>query len=383
MWALLALVVAVGVGRQWWASGQGAAPAVAAPAPAPGVPVVATAPAPVAAAKQPAIPTNLDIVTPLRSGARRAERTVPSLGGLAAADYRQRARFPSDAMPLGDEDADPIVRDREVSPIRGHGPEGAEPVLVVQPAAPGFEDPDPVLLFAHLERDGRPVPALELRGTLATEDGVTLGDFEFRDDGTPPDVAAFDDVGTAVLLLPEEHLPELSASFLVRARAITLEGEERAAAMSFLYSRPHAQPTGRFTDRIVADSLWIGVELDVLQAGRFHLEGTLYSADGTHKIAWAQAAAELPPGRHWLDLPFYGLAFSERGIDGPYLLRWLALSTTSAMPNGKNRVLENAHVTAAYAAADFTDEPYDDPDLLDAARRVENDGDVPPLEAGG
>ena len=56
-------------------------------------------------------------------------------------------------------------------------------------------------------------------------------------------------VGTAVLLLPEEHRPELSASFLVRARAITLEGEERAAAMSFLYSRPHAQPTGRFTDR--------------------------------------------------------------------------------------------------------------------------------------
>lgn len=328
-------------------------------------------------------PSHLDVVTGFRSGPSRRERSVRPLGATAAEDYRRRARFPPDAMPLTDEEQDPIVRDREVSPVRGRGPEGAEPVLVVQPAAPTFEDPDPVVLFAHLERDGRPVPALELRATLATEEGVVLGDFEYRDDGTPPDVEAFDDVGTAVIVLPETARPELSASYLVRARAITLEGDERTAAMSFQYSRPWAQPTGRFADRLIAGSLWVGVEIEVRRAGRFHLEGTLYSTDGAHKIAWAQAAGEFAEGRHWIDLPFYGLALAERGIDGPYLLRWLALSTTGSMPNAKNRVLENAHLTGAYAADDFTDEPYDDPDLLEAARRVEEEGAVPALEAGG
>jgi hypothetical protein len=44
------------------------------------------------------------------------------------------------------------------------------------------------------------------------------------------------------------------------------------------------------------------------------------------------------------------------------------------MPNAKNRVLENAYVTGTYVAADFSDEPYDDPDLLEAARRLEEAG---------
>jgi hypothetical protein len=53
------------------------------------------------------------------------------------------------------------------------------------------------------------------------------------------------------------------------------------------------------------------------------------------------------------------------------------------MPNAKNRLVENAHVTGAYRVATFTDVPYDDPDLLEAADRLEAAGDIGPLEAGG
>jgi hypothetical protein len=53
------------------------------------------------------------------------------------------------------------------------------------------------------------------------------------------------------------------------------------------------------------------------------------------------------------------------------------------MPNAKNRLVENAHVTAAYRAAAFTDVSYEDPDLLEAADRLEATGAIGPLEAGG
>jgi hypothetical protein len=53
------------------------------------------------------------------------------------------------------------------------------------------------------------------------------------------------------------------------------------------------------------------------------------------------------------------------------------------MPNAKNRLVENAFVTAAYDAAEFSDAPFNDPDLLDAARRVEQDLQAGSLESNG
>src|SRR6185295_18295913 len=153
-------------------------------------------------------------------------------------------------------------------------------------------------------------------------------------------------------------------------RAVTRDGDERMAATSFLYSAPWAELTGRFRDGIVGGSLVVEAEVAVARAGRFHLEASLYSRDASHALAWAQAAETLEPGARWIALPFYGLVLREAGVDGPYLLRYAALSTTGQVPNAKNRVLENAYVTAAYRVASFSDAPFNDPGLLDAADRV-------------
>ena len=118
-------------------------------------------------------------------------------------------------------------------------------------------------------------------------------------------------------------------------------------------------------------------------AGRFHVEATLYGPDGVEKVAWAQAAAWLEPGTHWLDLGYYGLILRERGIDGPYVLRYVALSTATEMPNAKNRVVENAYRTGAYQATAFSDRPYQDPGLLEAAKRIEEDPMPAGIDAGG
>jgi hypothetical protein len=83
-------------------------------------------------------------------------------------------------------------------------------------------------------------------------------------------------------------------------------------------------------------------------------------------------------------IPFYGLILRERGIAGPYLVRWVALSTTTQMPNAKNRLSEANYRTAAYDLGAFTDQPFNDADLLDAATRLDHDRtELGGLDKGG
>jgi hypothetical protein len=167
--------------------------------------------------------------------------------------------------------------------------------------------------------------------------------------------------------------PALSRSYLVQVTATSRGGDERNATTSFLYSRPHAQLTGNYRDAVVNGNLEVGVEVDVAEAGRFHGEATLYGADGTRLVGWAQAARALEPGRQWLTLQYYGLILRERDVGGPYTVRWVALSTTTEMPNAKNRLREANHRTAPYDPSVFTDRPFGDRDLVDAADRAQRD----------
>jgi hypothetical protein len=342
----------------------------------------ASAPAPtVAAAREPAppsAPSNV-VVGYVRPPAPKA---VAAVGLQAAAEYRRRARYPRSAQPLTDDEKDPIARDREVSAVESRGQNGVEPTLRVFPAASGFEAPEPAVVFAELTVRGRPAVAREIHATFTTEDLIPLGEVAFHDDGNDGDAAAGDGRYTAVVDGAQLGT-KLATSYLVQVVARVAGDEERKGAASFLYSSPHARLTGTYRDALVDGSLHVGAEIDVTEAGRFHLEATLYGPDGVEKIAWAQAADWFEPGPHWLDLAFYGLILRERGLDGPYVLRFVALSTTTEMPNAKSRIVENAYWTQPYAAASFTDRPFDDPQLLEAARRIEADPMPRGLDAGG
>jgi len=300
-------------------------------------------------------------------------RPVAAIGRQAAADYRRQAQYPPWSRPFNEEGEDPILRDRMVSPITAAGPDGAQPILVVFPQETSFEVPDPVLLYAYLSVNDTRVPAASIAGTLLTGDLQPLAELAYTDDGTGGDQVAGDFLYTARFEPGPDFAPELSESFLVRVVAETTDGEPRIAATSFLYSNPHARLTGNYRDAIVDGSLVIDAEVEVLRPGRFHLEGTLYDRDGRRGIGEAHTAGELPLGRQWMRLTFFGRLITESAIDGPYLLRFVALSTTTAMPNAKNRVAENVHVTGAYRFAQFSSAPFEDPDLLDAADRLERD----------
>jgi uncharacterized protein DUF4784 len=286
-----------------------------------------------------------------------------------AEEYRQMARYPESSRVLASGAQDPIRAKRLPTKQTVRGPEGRGPSLTVWASQVSVEVGRPVDLFAALAAEGRPALPLEVLGEVAAEDAI-VARVAYHDDGKAPDLRANDGVWSARLLLPAGLEPESAASYMVRVKARLLDGDVREAAGGFLYSNPAAHLTGRYRDAVMDGNLVISAQVEVREAGRFHLAGTLYSLQG-EPIGTAQAAARLEPGRHWIALSFYGLMFHDRNAAGPFRLGSLAFSTTSRMPNALNDLVENAYVTRPYRLSVMTARPYGDAKLLDSAARLE------------
>jgi hypothetical protein len=245
----------------------------------------------------------------------------------------------------------------------------------VWPERTGFEAPSPIVLFAYLVHDEHKVEPKSLRGEIRTQQGGILADLAFNDQGKNGDATANDLVYTAVVAPGRERALEFKGAQLVEVHAETRRGEERVATSGFLYSVPLAHLTGQYRDEVVDGNLVVSAEVQVDAEARFHLEATLAESDGT-PLSWAQNAMVLAPGTAWIPLTYWGLILREHGANGPYVVRSIALSTTGEMPNQKNDVVVNPHVTKPYDVTQFSDRPFNDPDLLDAAARLQ--ADLPP-----
>ncbi len=287
----------------------------------------------------------------------------------AAKLYREQAAYPPSSRALGQGEADPVRADRAPSRISLGGPDGAAPALVVWASAISYEAPKPVDLFASLETAGRKVGALVITGDVLDSSGRALGTLQYHDDGMAPDAATGDGIWSA-RWQGGKLASGTGDTYLVKVLATTEKGEPRQAAAGFLYGKPGAQATGRYRDEIRDGSLIVSAEIEVLVAGRFHAEGTLYGANGL-PLGFAKASADLPKGTAWIELPFYGKMFADRQAEGPFRLGSLALSTVGRMPNVLNDLALDVYATRAYTAKSFTTAPYGDAKLLDTATRLE------------
>jgi hypothetical protein len=287
--------------------------------------------------------------------------------GETARMYRDQARYPDSSWPLRADQADPLKDERTPSVVSSGGQDGA-PALRLWNAAVSVEAPADVDLFAALEQGARKLRAERLTGEIHDESGALAAKVAFADDGSGADRAAGDGVYSArVSGLPA---PELAAQYRLAVEAALPGGTLLHGTGGFLYSRPWARLTGSFRDSLKGGSVVVAAEVEVTRAGRFHLSGTLADA-GRRALGVAQNAVELAPGRHWIELSFFGLMFHERGASGPYRLASVTLATTGAMPNALGALHEDAHVTRAYALSELRATPFGRADLVSAAERLE------------
>ncbi len=303
-----------------------------------------------------------------------AAQGASALARSAAADYLQAARYPASSRPVPAGRPDPILAARTPQAHSLAGPDGAPPRLEVWPARVGFVAPEPVDLYATLRgAGGTALAGAVVTGRVRDESGAEIGSVTYADDGVGPDRRAGDGVYSARFEMPVGAAPALAAADLVEVLATLPDGTERKVAAGFLYSRPWARLTGRYRDSLVDGSLVVATEVAVERAGRFYLEGTLHTMTG-EPVAWAQQATELAPGRHWVDLSFYGLALRDRGVAGPYRLGSVTLATTGDMPNALGPVVADAFVTRPVRLDRLTAAPFGAAGLEEAARRLAGEG---------
>ena len=282
-----------------------------------------------------------------------------------AREYREQARFPESSRALKPGDADPVKEKRTATAQTQRGRDGG-PALSVRAESVSFEVGRPIGLYATVE-DGI---ALEVTGEIVGAAGDLVATFAYADNGRGIDKKAGDGVWSARVRMPEGLEPELAASYMVKVRSRLLDGDVRESVGGFLYSNPAAHLTGRYRDELRNGSLVVSAEVDVTRSGRFHLAATLYSMAG-EPVGTAQAAAELEPGRRWIELSFYGLMFHDRQVAGPFRLGTVSLATTGGMPNALNDLVENAYVTRAWRLEQMTTRPFGNQRLLEAAARLE------------
>jgi len=307
----------------------------------------------------------------------------PNLAMEAALDYRERARFPawSQSVPFGQ--PDPVLLKR--LPSRQSLPHRDGDQLTVWASDIAFEAGQTVTLYAQLEPatdyddylpgtpDRKPLRGdWTITGVIAGRDTGNLGEIKYRDDGRGPDERAGDGVFTATFTLPEFARPEIgqAENLGIFVTAQRPGSDEVKAVGGILYSHPAAELTGKYQDEVIDGDLVIRAEVAVYATGRFHLAGTLHSMNGT-PVATGRMAEQLEPGKHWMDLAFYGLAMSERGVAGPYTLGSISLTTANDIPNALGPVVEKAYITSPYSVDQFHTRSFDRPGLLEAAERLE------------
>jgi hypothetical protein len=137
-----------------------------------------------------------------------------------------------------------------------------------------------------------------------------------------------------------------------------IDSQHRVATTMFTIVATDATITGPYRVALEDGSLSVYVGIDATAPGRQHLKGELWSAkDDPIAYSWTRNA-ETPVGSSTMKLVFYGKTIRDSGIDGPYAIKNLILTTydENADPYA-NPPVDPGLTTPAFKASSFTDVP--------------------------
>jgi hypothetical protein len=364
-------------------------PAPAPPPPAEPVAKLTATPAPVAAAPSPtASPQRYTLRTESHLPPIDESQITAKQAAAAAERYRKAARFPLTSRPLED-GIDPIANSR-MPKSQSEGEDTPEPRLITYPSVTNFEAPGEIVLYGEVvqlrkleqrpERDHRGdrppdvrrfrVATNSMRGVIQNADAQVVATVDFHDDGTHGDAEAGDQLFTTTYTPDPDDPKGFRGEYQVDVLAQTAEGADLTARTSFVYSVQKAHLTGQYKDSLDDGNLKIEAEVEVEEAGRFRVESTLVRTSDAKMITYGYADADLPPGRHWIPVKYYGLAFHVMKAEGPYSMFSVVLSEIGGS-TVEGDVVPNAHTTAAYKLSDFNDQPYNEPSYTQKAEYYE------------
>jgi hypothetical protein len=277
-----------------------------------------------------------------------------------------RSPYPPGSQPLT-EGTDPATQPKGEAPISPgdgitclYGPR----VAVVHP-------PDPLVID------------LEVKNRLGARMPITNAVVRFRpdrsdpkapwfesplvDDGTDKDFVAGDFQYTATYFPTDEQKAAIfkgGSHVFVEVRFEAPKGlGPRVFPAVMEYSRlPNATLTGTYADAVVDGSLVITADVNATQAGQYRLIGSLYVAGTESAIAVASKQVQLDTGDGTIPLLYFGKILYDRGLNGPYELRYVMLfEETVGQESIPGVTVDHAYTTRRYSARDFSAASYVEP----------------------
>jgi hypothetical protein len=361
---LIALALAVALLVIWCRSRGGDERA---PVPAPTAPAITTSTSPeLAAPVRPRAAPSTSIEEPLQ--------TIPALPGPSP--------YPPGSQPLT-EGSDPATTVAEDDPVDTDS--GIH--VVFGPRLDVVHPPDPIVIDLQvLDRAGHRLPITNgrayFRSDRDTAASGTGAHVAFVDDGSGADRKASDLAFTATFTPADRSLMRFRTFVEVAFDAPHGLGERRYSASVQYTPRPQAELDGEYSDALEGGSLVVRVGVAVTTAARYKVIGSLYGGDSA--IAFAQNAIELDAGRGSIPLSFFGKILHDRGLDGPYVLRYVMLF--EEFPDQgiywPGVTADRAYTTRAYRTADFSPESYAEPASTEppiTAQSPSQQGKPPPM----
>ena len=218
----------------------------------------------------------------------------------------------------------------------------------------------PVKIFAQLHRGGNAVTGAAVSADVIRPDStITL--VTLRDTGVAPDSAANDGVYSG------QYNTSYAGVYLALVAATRATGTSGAVNGGDLYREasiavtavaPQPSFEGMFDDygmdtneNSTYDKLIIDVSLNIVEAGRYRVSGSLTDSEG-HTLT-AASEADLEPGHQNIEIGFEGAALFDGHVNGPYTISDLYLARVTGDDRELAEWYPGTFATAAYPYTAF------------------------------
>lgn len=144
---------------------------------------------------------------------------------------------------------------------------------------------------------------------------------------------------------------------------IVSDHKNLSESVSFTVSPPVIRLTGEHRDTLTSNGdLQVDIEIETTESARYYIRASLYSSTND-PIGSAEYSEQLPPGKHWIPLTYFGLMVHDAGEPGPYLLKYVELAQSGVpmlrMPQEKTNIY-----TQSYALDQFNTQTFAEKDKL-------------------
>jgi len=264
-------------------------------------------------------------------------------------DFDAYTRYPSNNIRIDRPEQDPLMMRYEIDERTTRNDDKSE-AMTIWSDKKFYQRGDLVKVFAKLQDGNGVTIESKFSAQLIYNERESVELFDLFD----PNADGLHEMSFIADKRKEKELPAGNYKVL-----IVNDKNDIADAIVFVLTDPTAKFTGNYRDSLSKQgSLVIEAEIDVSSDDRFYFQASLYTELG-EPIGTTQLTDNFVKGKQWVPLEFYGLMLHDAGVDGPYVLKNLALARVT-MPMQRAPMIHPKYFTQAYELSQFISEKFND-----------------------